>query len=289
MLAYVGLFEPNSTISYWVKLLKDWDGSSEPSIYDSKYIARSFTDKCTRPFARGIYINPSFKEIMLEKIASLKLKRRGRYRYSDLSFVLLQQVIEEVSGESLETFLQKNIYKPIGAKVYFNPLEKGIDLKRIVPAQHDKLLRKQVIRGTVDDETAACLGGVSGNAGLFASAEELAKVCQLLLNNGRWGNKQIISRWVVNQFCTTKSRKSRRALGFDAPRPRVHNTAKSMSANSIGHLGFTGTAFWIDRDQDLIYIFLSNRTYPSRKNKILQRKNYRPRLLQRVYELLYIA
>ncbi len=286
---YVGLFEPNTAVSYWGKLLKDWDETSEPSIFDSKYIARSFTPQCTRPFARNTYIDPDFKKVMLNAIAELKLKRRGRYRYSDLSFVLLQQVIEKVSGESLEAFLQKNLYEPIGAKVYFNPLEKGIALNRIVPAQDDKLLRKQIIRGTVDDETAACLGGVSGNAGLFASAEELAKVCQLLLNGGEWEGKQIISPRVINQFCSTKSKQSHRALGFDAPRPKVHNTAESMSANSIGHLGFTGTAFWIDRDRDLIYIFLSNRTYPSRENKLLQRENYRPRLLQMVYELLDIA
>ncbi len=286
---YMGLFEPNSPISYWLKLLRDWDGRMKTSIYDSKYISSTFTDKCTKSFARNIYIDPNFKEVMLKAIANTKLKRRGEYRYSDLSFVLLQQVIEQVSGESLDTFLQKNLYEPIGAKVYFNPLEKSIPLNRIVPAQNDTLLRKQIIRGTVDDETAACLGGVSGNAGLFASAEELSKVCQLLLNKGRWGNKQIISRRVVNRFCKTKSKKSQRALGFDAPRPKVHNTAESASPNSIGHLGFTGTAFWIDRDRQLIYIFLSNRTYPHRSNKLLQRENYRPRLLQMVYELLNIA
>ncbi len=286
---YVGLFEPNSAVSYWVKLLKDWDETSEPSIFDSKYIAHHFTDRCTQPFARNIYIDPNFKNVMLKAIADVKLKRRGRYRYSDLSFVLLQQVIEKVSGESLESFLKKNIYQPIGAKVYFNPLEKGISLNQIVPTQNDSLLRKQIVRGTVDDETAACLGGVSGNAGLFASAEELAKVCQLLLNGGRWEGKQIISKSVVNYFCSSKSKKSLRALGFDAPRPKVQNTAESMSANSIGHLGFTGTAFWIDRDKDLIYIFLSNRTFPSRSNRLLQKENYRPRLLQMVYELLNIA
>ncbi len=283
---YVGLFKPNSPVSFWGKLLKNWDKTNEPSLFDSKYIAHRFTDKCSKSFARNIYIDPNFKDVMLKAIANTKLRRRGHYRYSDLSFVLLQQVVERVSGESLDIFLQKNIYEPIGAKVYFTPLERGIPINKIVPSQYDSLLRKQIVRGTVDDETAACLGGVSGNAGLFASAEELSKVCQLLLNEGRWGNKQILSKKVINQFCQTKSRKSHRSLGFDAPRPRVHNTAESMSANSIGHLGFTGTSFWIDRDRDLIYIFLSNRTFPSRKNKLLIKENYRPRLLQMVYNQL---
>ncbi len=280
---YVGLLEPNSPSAYWRKLLANIDDNPQ-NIFDSKYISRSYTADCSLPFARDIYISPRFKPIILKAIADIELKRRGKYKYSDLSFVLLQQVIETVTGESLDRFLKRRLYDPIGAKVCFRPLEKGISIDQVVPTQKDSLLRKQVIRGTVDDETAACLGGVSGNAGLFASASELAKVCQLILNKGSWKGKQLIPERVIEQFCTTKSKDSHRALGFDCPRPRIHNTAESMPANSIGHLGFTGTSFWIDRDNDLIYIFLSNRTFPSRKNKILLHENYRPRILQLVYD-----
>ncbi len=283
LLFYKSLFERDRAVVYFPdNALKP--SHKEESIFYSKYIALQKTAYCSKPFARGIYISPQFKEIMLDKIANLKLKRRGHYRYSDLSFILLQQVIERVSMQTLDTFVEENIFKPIGAKLYFNPLEQDIPLWNIIPAQNDTILRKQVIHGTVDDETAACLGGVSGNAGLFGSATELAKVCQLILNDGRWGKKQIIPKWVVKKFCETKSRNSLRAMGFDAPRTKVGNTAKAMSPNSIGHLGFTGTAFWIDRDNKIIYIFLSNRTYPNRSNRLLQRENYRPRLLQLYYD-----
>lgn len=252
-----------------------------------QYISSVPTAEHSRVFASGLYITPDFVSLMMKHIAEMNLKGRGSYRYSDLSFVLLQQVVERVSGMSLDVYLDKYITSAIGAKVFFNPLEHGVDKERIVPAQKDMFLRKQVLRGTVDDETAACLGGVSGNAGLFANASELGKLCQLILQRGQWQGKSIIPRQTVEKFITSRGVGGRRALGFDRPKAGANNpAADSASAQTIGHMGFTGTVFWIDPQNDLIFIFLSNRTYPTRQNNILSRERYRPRLHQLAYDAL---
>lgn len=241
----------------------------------------------SRQFAQGLYISSSFAEQMIKRISTTPLRGIGAYRYSDLGFILLHQVVERISGEPLDRFLEQRLYKPIGAKVYFNPISHGISMRQIAPSQYDQILRKQIVRGTVDDEAAACLGGISGNAGLFASAPELAKVAQLLCNQGQWEGKQIIPSDVVKSFTISSNSMSMRVLGFDKPQldnpkfsfnPRMHHT--------IGHLGFTGTAFWIDLDKKLVFVFLSNRTYPSRQNNLLNAHRYRLRLYQAVYDAI---
>lgn len=252
-----------------------------------EYISREWKDGFVDTFAKGLYVHPHFRQVMIERIGRLALRGVGRYKYSDLGFVLLQQVAERVSGEPLDRFLARRIYAPIGAKVYFNPLQHGVRDSQIAPTHRDDFLRKQIIRGTVDDETAACLGGVSGNAGLYASANELAKVAQLLLDHGRWNGREIIPERTVRLFMNTTGVGARRALGFDKPnRWGVNHAAQSASLGTVGHFGFTGTAFWIDPEERLVFVFLSNRTYPSRQNNLLSTEKYRPRLHQLVYDAL---
>lgn len=252
-----------------------------------EYISTERDARHSATMARGLYISPAFRQVMMTRIGEAPLTRIGQYRYSDLGFILLQQVAERVSGEALDALLERRVFTPIGAKVYYRPLERGVALERIAPTQLDSFLRKQVVRGTVDDESAACLGGVSGNAGLYASAPELAKVAQLLLDGGRWGDKQIIPQAVVQEFMTTTGVRGYRALGFDKPRRTgVNPAADSASPATVGHFGFTGTAFWIDPQEQLVFVFLSNRTYPSRHNNKLSTDKYRPRLHQAVYDAL---
>lgn len=251
-----------------------------------QYVSDIPTPQHRLQLAQGLYLSPAFRAHMQERLASLSLKGAGRYRYSDLSFLLLQWVVEQVSGQGLDALLAERIWRPIGAEVYYNPLQAGIAAERIAPAQEDKFLRRQTIRGTVDDETAACLGGVGGNAGLFASATELAKLAQLLLDGGAYKGKQIIPRRVVEQFMRTTGVGRRRALGFDKPTQSATSPAgDSASPEAVGHYGFTGTAFWIDPRDGLVFVFLSNRTYPSRANNALSRDRYRPRLHQLSYAL----
>lgn len=261
------------------------EGNAIP--WRAEYISTTRDDKHPLTFASGLYVSPAFREVMLRRISSTTLRGAGRYRYSDVGFVLLHQIVERVSGEPLDELLQRRVYEPIGARLYFNPLSKGVAPKTIAPTQYDGALRHQTIRGTVDDETAACLGGVSGNAGLYGSARELAKVAQLLLAGGRYEGRQIIPERVVKLFITTTGVGGRRALGFDKPtRQGTNPAADSASPRTVGHFGFTGTAFWIDPDEELVFVFLSNRTYPTRANTRLAREKYRPRLHQAVYDAL---
>lgn len=254
-----------------------------------EYVSRQATPQHSLPFARGLYIAPSFRRVMIDRIAQAPLTQVGQYRYSDLSFVLLQEVLERVSGERLDLFLSRRLYSEIGAEVYYRPLDSQVALERIAPAQEDLFLRKQTIRGTVDDETAACQGGIGGNAGLFASAREVGKIAQLILERGRWQGRQIIPHKVVGQFVSTTGVGGRRALGFDKPTPNSstnNHAARSASSQTIGHLGFTGGAVWIDPKYDLVFVFLSNRTYPSRLNRKLIEGNYRARVHQAVYDAM---
>lgn len=253
-----------------------------------EYISTKPSDEHSLLFADGLYITPTFRDLMLQRIAAIPLKKRGTYRYSDLSFILLQEIAERVSGLTLDEYLNTYITQPIGAQVFYNPLKHNIPKDLIAPTQRDKFLRKQEIRGTVDDETAACLGGVAGNAGLYANATELGKICQLILQRGRWHNKTIIPYHTVDLFISSTSMDGRRALGFDKPKPgTTHNTAaESASPGTIGHMGFTGTVFWIDPLHELVFIFLSNRTYPTRENNLLIKDRYRPRLHQLAYDAI---
>jgi beta-lactamase len=254
--------------------------------FREEYISDKPTEQHTLRFGQKKYLAPSFKDRMMERILLARVSSNKAYRYSDLNFILLQQVIERVTGEPLDRYVQERIYKPIRARLYFNPLEHGVKLHAIAPSQQDNFLRHEILRGTVDDEAAACLGGVSGNAGLFGSAGELAKVCQLLLQHGAWGEKQVIPTATVRLFTETNGAGGIRALGFDKPRSTGGPTGIYASSRTYGHLGFTGTCFWVDPEYDLVFVFLSNRTYPSRQNTTLIRERLRQRLQDLVYEAI---
>ena len=257
--------------------------------FREEYISDKPTEQHTLRFGQKKYLAPSFKDRMMERILLARVSSDKAYRYSDLNFILLQQVIERVTGEPLDRYVQERIYKPIRARLYFNPLEHGVKLHAIAPSQQDNFLRREILRGTVDDEAAACLGGVSGNAGLFSSADDLAKLLQLYLNNGSYGGEPYISATTCHMFTHSQSRTCRRGLGFDRPE-RTPGSASPCSrlapASTYGHLGFTGTCFWVDPDNRMIYIFLSNRIHPSRDNNRLSTLGIRSRIQDAIYRAL---
>lgn len=232
------------------------------------------------------YVRPDYRTAMQAMIASASPRKLGQYVYSDLNFILLGWVVERISGQSLEDYLTARIWQALGSQVYYNPLDKGIALESIAPAQRYDQLRSEKIRATVDDESAACLGGVAGNAGIFASARELAKIAQLILDKGRVGTKQIISQSVVEQFLSARGVGGIRCMGFIRPQwgKSANQAAESASDRAVGHYGFTGTAVWIDPSDQLVFVFLSNRTYTGRSNTRISRNRYRPRLHQAVYD-----
>jgi len=250
----------------------------------------SFTPHPDYPLkvAKDIYLKSSFQDSILQMIKKSKVRNKT-YRYSCVNFILLKMMTENVLHRPMDQVLQDDFFQPLGAwHLTYNPLDKKIDSMLIAPTEYDKTVRHQLIRGYVHDEAAAFQGGVSGNAGLFSNANDLAKVLQMLLNEGVYGKERYLSKETVRLFTQTKSPTCRRGLGFD--KPSVGSKASPCGAlapaSVYGHTGFTGTCFWVDPDHQLIYIFLCNRIYPTRTNTKLSSLNIRTRIQDAIYKSL---
>jgi len=220
------------------------------------------------PAGKRFYLKSKTREEVLRRIMNMKLLAQPgeKYRYSDIGFIVLQQLIEKITGRNLDKFITEQLFNKIEMRhTMYNPPD---SLKyKCAPTEIDTYWRMREVQGTVHDETAALLNGVSGNAGLFSTAEDLAKFAQLLLDNGRCCNKRIFKKSTIELF-TTKHSQSGRAFGWDTKSPEGYTSAgKLFSLNSFGHTGFTGTSIWIDKKRNLFVILLTNRVYPSRKNR----------------------
>lgn len=252
------------------------------------------------PVAQNLFMNKNYEETIWNSIASSELKNPGEYVYSDLGFMMLRKVVEQITQMDFESFLRKNIYIPLNLScLQFNPLGK-VNSDWVVPTEVDTIFRMQQLDGTVHDPAAAMLGGVSGHAGIFSNANDIAIIMQMLLNGGTYGGKRIFKPETVKEFTSKQvppnkknSKKvttiSRRGLGFDKPEtdPKKQSpTSKAMSPLSFGHTGFTGTCTWADPKNNLVYVFLSNRVNPSAENKKLVDMNVRTRILDAVYDIL---
>ena len=235
--------------------------------------------------ATGFYLNNGFKKLALMDIANSTLSQKGKYRYSDLNFMLLKEAVENITKEPFDQYLDSCFYQRLGANhTMFQPLKHKVKLESIAPTENDRVIRNQLLVGHVHDEAAAFMGGVSGNAGLFSNANDLAKLLQLFLNEGAYGGETYYDKETSNLFTKTKSSISRRGLGFD--KPDTKNKPDYLPASVFGHTGFTGTCVWADPDNQLIYIFLCNRIYPSRINKKLSELNIRTRIQEVIYDAL---
>jgi CubicO group peptidase (beta-lactamase class C family) len=205
---------------------------------------------------------------------------------------MLQKMIEHQAKQPLDELLLTHFSSRLGARTLtYNPLRR-MDTLLIVPTENDSTFRRQLLRGYVHDEVAALQGGVSGNAGLFAGAVDLAKMLQLFLNQGTYGGERYLSEATMQLFTQSKSAVSRRGLGFDKPlagNPKASPCGLLAPPSVYGHTGYTGTCFWVDPDNRLIYIFLSNRVNPSRDNNRLASLNIRTRIQDAVYNAMITA
>lgn len=239
------------------------------------------------PVADGLWGSRALPGRIYRGVATSPLNAKPGYVYSDFSFMLYPYYVQKATGQPFDQFLNKGIYGPLGAATLgFNPLRR-FPLGRIAPTEYDSVFRHALVHGTVHDENAAMLGGVSGHAGLFGNANDLAKLVQLYLWQGRYGGQQLIKAETVAeytrcQFCPT----NRRGLGFDKPDPQnpALNAARGASPRSYGHTGFTGTYFWVEPDKDLFVILLTNRVNPTRSNGKLGELGVRSALLQLAIE-----
>lgn len=244
------------------------------------------TAECCLQVCDSLWLNSSFKKEYLRKIADAPLRDK-RYRYSCVGFILLQQLVEARAGMPMDEFLVQEFYAPMGLeRTGYLPL-RFLPKEEIVPSSVDAFLRKTTLQGFVHDESAAFLGGVAGNAGLFSTAGEVAQIYQMLLNGGELNGKRYLSGETCKFFTATAARSCRRGLGFD--KPDVRNPVKSPCAPSTpasvyGHTGFTGSCAWVDPDNELVYVFLSNRIYPDVWNAKLQKLDIRERIQEAMYQ-----
>ncbi len=259
-------------------------GKPNPLIYrtepDSNYTIR---------VAPALFMHHSFENYVWQEVVKSELKTKGTYVYSDLGFIILMKIIEKVSGTNFETYVTENIYRPLNlSSICFNPLDK-VNNDWIIPTELDSVFRQQLILGTVHDQTAAMMGGISGHAGLFANMNDVAVLMQMVLNGGEYGGKRILKESTTKEFTAKHSKTNRRGYGFD--KPETDKTKNSpvgdyVTPAAFGHAGFTGTWAWADPEKELVYIFLSNRVYPTSDNKKLAETNVRTRIMELIYEVL---
>ena len=239
--------------------------------------------------ADSIYLHFSFPDSIIKQIIDSELLEKKEYVYSDLGYYLLKEIIEDLTQESFDDYLNNNFYKKIGMEnLGFLP-KKCINTDRIVPTENDYEFRSQLLKGDVHDMGAAMFGGIGGHAGLFSNANDLAKIMQLYINKGSYGGEFYFSSEIIDEYtkCQFCQEENRRGLGFD--KPALENqeggpTCKCVSELSFGHSGFTGTLAWADPETQIIYIFLSNRIHPNSDNKKLLDLNVRTDIMEQIFK-----
>ena len=245
--------------------------------------------------ADGLYFDPSKTDsVIWQRIYKQDLRTRTNYKYSDLGFYLFGKLVQRLTKQPLDEYVSSTFYRPMGLlTTQFAPLKHGVPRANIIPTEDDQYFRYQMVQGDVHDMGSAMLDGVAGHAGLFSNAQDLAAIFQMLLNGGEYGGKRYLRPETIALFTRRHSQQSRRALGFDrkeeSDRPNSSiNVAYQASAGTFGHQGFTGIGAWADPEHNLVYLFLSNRTFPSGENMTLIRRDIRSRIQEVVYEALVV-
>lgn len=259
---------------YWLEM--------EPDLYcgtpDSKHCIL---------VAGDMYMDRAYLDTIRQQIIESPLNADGTYVYSDLGFIMLAEIVKRQTGVTLDQYVDSVFYKPMGLRrIGFHPLDR-FPTDEIVPTEVDNYFRCQTLTGYVHDMSCAMLGGVSGHAGLFADAENLAVLMQMLMNDGAYGGEQYIDPDILHMFTTRYANGTRRGIGFDMKELNPEKTLLTSplaSDQTYGHTGFTGICIWNDPAQRLVYIFLSNRTFPSMRatNKLTNHK-IREKIHSRAY------
>lgn len=294
---YLEAIDPNSVHGpYAQSWVDEWHRTqvSEHSYYCSNFkfkkglVAEKESSTYNLHVADKMWLNKNFKNTILQKIARCDMDSK-RYVYSDLGFILLQQVVEAIVKLPMDLYLAKEFYAPMGLqRTMYLPLLR-YSKQEIMPTAANDFLRRQDLCGYVHDETAACMGGISGNAGLFSTATEVAKIYQMMLNGGEWNGKRYLSEATCRLFTTEASAISRRGLGFDKPNLKDLKDspcAPSATNTVYGHTGFTGTCAWVDPEHGTVYVFLSNRLCPNVWNTKLTEMNIRTNIQEAIYKSL---
>ena len=238
----------------------------------------------------NLYLRNDYQDSIMKQISDSKLLEKKEYKYSDFTFILLKEYLEKTTGKTLDVLSADNFYKSLGMNnTMYNPLRK-LDVSVIAPTEEDTYFRNALVQGYVHDMTSAMQGGVAGHAGIFSNAMDIAKMMQMYLQKGNYGNIQYFkpSTFDIFNTCYFCSEGNRRGLGFDKPQlGKEGPTCGCVSKSSFGHTGFTGTMAWADPETDIVYIFLSNRTYPhSNVENKLSKENIREDIQKVIQEAI---
>jgi beta-N-acetylhexosaminidase len=312
-----GLIDINKKISYYIPELKKtnkkdltiidmlthqaglvpfiplWPQTMKDSVYLPQFYSRAKSVEYPLQVAPDLFASPVIRDSVWMWVIRSKMQEKPArtpytYRYSDLGFMMMHYLAERILNQPIDEFLKQNFYEPLGAySTGYTPLN-SFPPQLIAPTEDDRIYRKAMIVGTVHDERAAMMGGIAGHAGLFSSANDLAKLGQMLLQEGSYGGYQYFKPETLRLFTHKQFEKSRRGLGWDKP---VQSDAASpaslfASPRTFGHTGFTGTCMWVDPEFNLVYIFLSNRVFPDRNNKLIN-SNIRTRIQDVIYQSIF--
>ena len=275
VLSHYGRLKPY--ISYFDVMVEGKNNKPMPEYFQSKK-----SSKYSIEVAKDLYLRTDYMDTIYRLIAEAPQREELDYKYSGLPFYLFKDYIEKEYKLPLDQLDNKYFYAPLGATTLtYNPLNK-FSKSRIVPTEDDDFFRHQLLQGYVHDEGAAMLGGVSGNAGLFANSNDVAKIMQMYLQRGYYGGESYIKPETFDKFNHRYFEKEgvRRGLVFDKPQldPEVLATCGCTSFKSFGHSGYTGTYTFADPESEILYVFLSNRVYPTRKNTTLFKEDIRTKV-----------
>jgi len=258
--------------------------SLNPAVY-----SHILKDDFNIPVAERMFMRADYRDSIWTKIYQSEIKNNSGYKYSDLGFFMMQKAIENTSNKKLDEYVATNFFGPLGLKYTgYKPLA-TIPISQIAPSEEDNYFRMKTVTGTVHDMAAAMMGGVAGHAGVFSTAKETAIIMQMLLNKGSYGGVSYLKPETVELFTKRHSQSTRRGLGFDLKELNKKNSSNmsELAPNeTYGHLGFTGTATYVDPINNIVFVFCSNRTYPTMNNNTLHNKKIRPKVQSLIYKSL---
>jgi beta-N-acetylhexosaminidase len=265
----------------------DSTGIPNPALY-SGYEKAGFNIRV----AENLYLRNDWNDTLIKRILKSPLGPSHKYVYSDNDFIFLGKIVQAITGMTLDEYVQKTFYTPMGLSTTGFKPEKKFRLRQIVPTEDEyDHFRRQLIWGDVHDEGSSMFGGVAGHAGLFSDADDLSKLYQMLLNGGKLNGKRYLKEKTIKLFTAYHSNVSRRGYGFD--KPERNNATRNdpypsalASPETYGHTGFTGTCVWVDPEYHIVYIFLSNRVNPTRDNNKLLHMFIRGKIQDAIYRAL---
>lgn len=291
-LTFIDVLTHQSRLKAWIPFYQT--AYKKDSSYRRNTLSLTPSEKYTIRLTDSLYLYKDYRKKLVKMVKKSPLNEEPGYVYSDLSFYFYPDIVKNLSGMDFQQFLNENFYSRLGAATLTYNAYRNYPLSRIIPTEDDNYFRNTLLHGVVHDEGAALLDGVSGHAGLFGRANDIAAMWQMYLNEGAYGGERYLSAQTIEKFsvCQFCEQGNRRAIGFDKPLVEYSrensSVAPQASPASYGHSGFTGTFVWVDPEHELLYLFLSNRVYPSRSSRAIYELGVRPTIHRIAYEELGI-